>query len=336
MVHYLGDANAVTDDDDIRGIYLGRGRLWLETSTTTSAFANKALQAMNSMVKVPAREFTSLIRHGVDRFSVAGGKLEGSCQDFRAALPASPAEHYVADISVIDHVPLTAAIATSVIQLMGIALRFTDPGASNTAYRFVYVVESRIFATDGYSMFAAALPGSLAEKLVFSRSSAEALVRLWGKQVPTHAMHSERSLLLKNAQCVSAIRCVDTVVPTALYRVARKLPREHICSLSRQELIDALTCMAISHPEENEVHLILRDSTCRIACADSISEIPAYYFQNVLSIGFKANMAQLHRAVETFDSDTVSIARYAGLNDAVSITDIDRRATLVIRCTEDS
>ena len=203
MSLYLGDAAAADFVEDPKGCYVGQGKIWIETTSTTAVFKTDSVDGIARLVKVPAAEFRNLMAHGVTRFTLRHGRLEASHEDFHAALPCRVADQYATDIRIVDHEPLDPAVAVSLMDLIGRAMAFSKPDAANAAYRFIYAAERRVFATDGNRLFVGRLPGYLARRMVFTNAASLDLTRLWKRVRPTQAMHSPRSLLCKNAQLAS-------------------------------------------------------------------------------------------------------------------------------------
>jgi hypothetical protein len=247
--------------------------------------------------------------------------VEAHIQGFRARLPITSADQFDADIKIIDHVPIEPSLVRELIQLLTTAKSFTNPKAENAALRFVYAVERQVFATDGYTFFVGQLTQSLHQRMLFSYQGCIDLIRLWGHVEPIVAMQSQRSLLLKNQTLTSAIRCVDGVVPTPLYRFARGTKeRSAKTHLSRSEVLEAMECFAMASNKSDLLcflefdHGVVRLKSCTTS-NEVVMAVPDVTDQS----RYRINRVHLQRCISAIHGETIAFSKISGLRPNLSL-----------------
>ncbi len=337
MALYLGDAAKAQLACEPKGCYLGHGGVWVETTNTTSKLKTSAVAANQKIVKVPSIETQQLLLHGIERFELKGNAIEASVNGFKATLPVTAADQFEPDIKIIDHVSIAAELAVDLIDLLRSARHFVAPQATNSAYRFVYVAERRVFATDGYSLFSGLLKRHVEKRMIFSQQACLDLARLWTNAVPSVAMQSERGLLLKNTQMATAVRCVDGVVPTELYRVVRGDGVKDLnVSLSLDEFRDAVNCVAVANGERDShctLEIVNDKVKLRSRFASSESQLIGVAHANHRS--FVIDLKQLCRCLKVLKGDAVTVGQLGALKSNLAFVCAAQRIVVTMSVKEE-
>jgi hypothetical protein len=334
MGMYLGNAAHAALIGDPRGLYIGKGRMHIESSAATAVIAVPSL-ALPETVKVPAGEFARLVEAGITDFELRGTQLLCRGTNFSALLPCALAPSHAGDIKINAHEPLALDVACKLIALISLARHYASPASIHPAFRFVYAAERRVFATDGNQLFVGRLPGLLPKRLIFTTGGCNDLARYWRCQIATRAMCASRSLLLKNGTLATEIRCVDTAVPTPLYRAVRSAALEQRwVHLDTAELKRAVQCLELAGGGRSATVLVeLAPRRCLLRGTMGEHAIPTIDWEGAAVISLRAQLSHLVCAVESLTADRVLLGTLSHVTGNLTFSIADGDYFIAVRAT---